>query len=74
MHNMQQRAQLAAYSELACCMALQVVVTDSIVVHLHHDIATVSQNLCRHHSSNILCCEVNMHSAATYESQVRHHH
>jgi len=72
-HNMQQRAQLAAYPVLVCCVALQVVV-DSIVVHLHHDITTVSQNHSRHHLSNIVCCEVNVHSASTYESEVRHHH
>ncbi len=70
---MQQRAQLAAHPVLVCCMALQVVV-DSIVVHHHHDITTVSQHLSRHLSSNIVCYKVNMHSAATYESQVRHHH
>ena len=45
-----------------------------IVVHLHLDIATVSQHLSRHLSSNIVCDKVNMHSAATYESQVQHHH
>ena len=51
-------------------MTLQVVVMDSVVVHLHYDIITVSQNLCRLHSSKIVCCEVDTHSAATYESQV----
>ena len=56
-HSMQQCAQLATYAVLVCCLALQVVAMDSLVVHLHHDIATVSQNLCRHHSSNIVCCE-----------------
>ncbi len=56
-HSMQQCAQLATYAVLVCCLALQVVVMDSILVHLHHDSATVSQNLCRHHSSTIVCCE-----------------
>ncbi len=70
MHNKQQRAQLATLLVLMCCMTLQVVVTDSIVVHLHRHRNSQPKPL----QANILCCEVNMHSAHTYESQVRHHH
>ena len=69
---------LTEASEIACrmcniscaCVLHDTAVMDSIVVHLHYDIVTVSRNLCRRHSSNIVCCEVDMHSAATYESQV----